>query len=132
MATVKKSYKSTASETSKRILETYTMLVKGFAFCEIVRFHVEKYGITQSAVEKYIRNAKRKILDNNQDEIEQLRAEANTRYLGWLRKSESLGFLKDAAYMQSRMDKINGLDEKIVRIINENKDKSMIEGLLNG
>jgi hypothetical protein len=60
--------------------------------------------------DKLIKRATEKIANDNRKDVETMRAEANIRYMRWLRKCEEEGKYKDAAFMQSRMDKINGLE----------------------
>ena len=102
--------KSTNAEIEKRIVEVYSLLCKGHTYSEIVRYCSSNYNITSRMTDKLIKRATEKIANDNRKDVKTMRAEANIRYLRWLRKCEEEGKYKDAAYMQSRMDRINGLE----------------------
>ena len=103
--------KSTNAEIEKRIVEVYSFLCKGYTYSDIVRYCKETLNVTsERTVWKYITSATDRIKQNANTDMDALRAEANTRYMRWLRKCEEEGKYKDAAYMQSRMDRINGLE----------------------
>lgn len=126
--------KSTNAEIEKRLLEVYTMLCKAYTYTEIVRYCTDKYSITSREVDKYIKKATSRLIDENKKNAEQLRAEANNRYLSWIRNCEKEGKYRDCAYIQSRMDKINGLETSSVDVNITNLDKKRDELLtiING
>lgn len=101
---------ATKAEIDNRVLKIYEMIVKGYSRAEIVQICTVEFNTKVRNIDKYIKKATDKIIENNKKNLEILRAEANTRYLSWMRSSESVGNISQAAYMQARMDKINGLE----------------------
>lgn len=103
--------KSTDIEIYKRVSEIYQLLIEAYSYNDIARYCKEKYGVTSSrTVSKYINAASKKIIADNDKQTTYLRAEAVARYQRWIRKSEKNENYRDAALMQSRLDKINGLE----------------------
>jgi len=108
--------KATKPEVEQRILVIYQLCCKGYSFTEIVQYCKQKYEIKKTQTSKYIKRAYKKILENNKGEIENKRAEAITRYLSWLKKAEEKGNITDAVKIQSRIDKINGLEVENINL----------------
>lgn len=102
--------KSTKAEIEKRITDIYQLLIRAYTYTDIVRYCAENYGIKARNVDKYIKKATQKITLENNKTLDELRAEANIRYSSWIRKAEAKEDYKTAAYLQSRKDKINGLE----------------------
>lgn len=111
--------KATKPEVEQRILVIYQLCCKGYSFTEIVQYCKQKYEIKKTQTSKYIKRAYKKILENNKGEIENKRAEAITRYLSWLKKAEEKGNITDAVKIQSRIDKINGLEVENINVSGE-------------
>jgi hypothetical protein len=126
--------KSTDAEISKRVLEVYTLLTQGKTYTDIVRYCKQAYNITsRRSVSKYIDHAMKRIKEENTKDINDIRIIANAKYIDLYKRLYSEGKYKDCAYIQSRIDRINGLEEKTIKIVSHvNGDKSMIEELLNG
>jgi hypothetical protein len=122
---------NTNASNDPRIVELYELMLKGYNHHEILRYS-SKWSCSSRTIDKLIRQAKDLIIEINKKNMEQLRAEATLRYLRWMRKCEELQSYDSCARMQQRIDKINGLEERVVRVtVEENKDKSLLERLLD-
>lgn len=109
--------KSTKAEINKRISEVYTLLTQAYTYTEIVRYCREAWGIRASrTVDKYIKAATKRITNENAKDIEQIRAEANTRLDVLYHRAFKEDKFSDCAYIQSIKNKINGLDQKIIQV----------------
>lgn len=107
------------------------MVLKGHSYTDIILYGSESWKVSTRQIDKYLEEARKRIRNNNNANIEELRAEATSRYLRWMNKLEKEGNIREAAYMQQRIDKINALETITKKIeIKENNDKDLIENLL--
>lgn len=123
--------KSSKSTTYQRTIEIYQLMLQGLTYTDLIRYGREKWGVCSRSIEKYIQKANEMVLGNTKETIELMRSKSTSRYMRWMAKFEKEGKLRDAATMQMRIDKINGLE--IINIKTPDTtpaDKSLIEGLL--
>ena len=108
--------KATKAESEERTLTIYDLLCKGYSFNDIVEYCIQKYNIKKAQTSRYIKRATKRIMLNNEREVEEKRAEAVTRYLRWMKIYEEKEDYFKAAKMQKRIDKINGLEVENINL----------------
>ena len=118
-------------EVENRILQCYQMVLQGCSYSDIVRFGSNEWSVSQRQIDKYIHKVKERLRNNTNQSIEELRSEATSRYLRWMYKLEKEGNIREAAYMQQRIDKINALETVIKKIeVTTNDDNELLNKLL--
>lgn len=122
---------SNRQEIENRIIQCYQMTLQGCSYSDIIRYGVENWKVHRRSVDKYIVKVRERLKQNTNNTMDEMRAEATSRYLRWMYKLEKEGNIREAAYMQQRIDKINALETITKKIeIKENNDKEILNKLL--
>lgn len=108
--------KSTKLETLKHIADIYSMMCQGANTFEIINYGYEKWNIKHAEMYKLISRATLWIKEKYEKSINEIRLEANIRLDSLFVKLYKDGKYRDAAYVQSQKNKINGLEVKQINI----------------
>lgn len=98
----------------KRINEVYSLITKGAHNTEIVEYCAENFGVKKRRAEGYIRLAKQKIKELLKNDLLQIRSEALARYNELYRLAVEEKDYRTAAYIQSRIDRITGIEIYVI------------------
>jgi hypothetical protein len=104
--------KQTNAEISKRVLEIYTMLIKGYTLTDIRRYCRQAYDVVSNrTVDRYVKKATEIIQQENAENMNEIRANANARLNDVYKTLIKEGKYRDAVYCQIQINKINGLEQ---------------------
>lgn len=102
--------KCNKATTLKRIQEIYQMMCQGASSVDIVEYGRENWKVKQAGVYKLIKVAFKYISDCSIKDINEMKFEANIRFDKLYTKLYKEGKYRDAGYIQSQKNKINGLE----------------------
>jgi len=114
--------KATKTEIETRLKTVYSMITSGLNNTDICQNMSKIYNISHRQVYRLIDKAIIRIKENNIPEYEKQRSIANERYNNLYWESLKKKKYRDCVYIQSRIDKINGLENNIINI-NTNANK---------
>ena len=117
----------------ERIVEIYSLLIKGWSFTDIRRFCRQNYQInSHRTTDKYIAKAREMMRVSNAHTLEQRRDEQTERLLIVYKTCYELGKYREANDALKEINRINGLNEKIITIKHDDKNETLLKELLNG
>jgi hypothetical protein len=123
---------STQAEREKRIRILYTMLINGYTATEIRHYCRQEWNIkSNSTSDKYIKQAKQIIYDNNAKTLEELRSTNTDRLTNIYKKQIERKEYADAVKTLREMHRINGLESKNVNVSGEVNTNINIKDQLN-
>jgi hypothetical protein len=102
--------KSDKATTLKHIQEIYTMMAQGANSIDIVEYGRINWKIKTAGMYKLIKIAFNYLAEKTVKDIDSIRLEANIRFDKLYTKLYKEGKYRDAGYIQSQKNKINGLE----------------------
>ena len=92
--------------------------MQGYKKYKIIEQFSIKYNKTKKTIENYITHAYELIEEETKKEINDLRMEANARYDELFFRLVQEGKYREAGYVQSLKDRINGLQQQTIDVKN--------------
>ncbi|NMC99742.1 MAG: hypothetical protein GYA62_08490 [Bacteroidales bacterium] len=114
----KRDKKLSKTERQKLIFEIFELLVQGYKKYKIIEQFSIKYNKTKKTIENYITHEYELIEEETKKEINDLRMEANARYDELFFRLVQEGKYREAGYVQSLKDRINGLQQQTIDVKN--------------
>jgi hypothetical protein len=102
--------KSTNAEVSNRILDVYEKMVQGYANHEIYAHFKKTYGMPSRAADWYMKKARKKITENNDATMQELRSHTNEQLTHLYKLAYFEGKYNDCLAILKQKSKINGLE----------------------
>ena len=123
--------RSTRAEREERINVIYSLICQGQRFSDIKRFCEKEYNIKQFATKKLFNSALERVREINIDNFVEIKKKSMARYEELYRLAVKNHDYKTAAFIQSRIDKINGLEViKVVADINVDATIKKIDAII--
>lgn len=117
--------KSNSSETKRRIIFVYGLILQGLQTMDILRFASEKYDVSNRQVETYIKRAKAISKKDNDFNIEEKKAEIIAQYYHLYQLSYEQEDYKECRNLLKEIADIIGVKAAKVHVLEGNPDKPL-------
>jgi hypothetical protein len=118
--------KSDRAETYRRIQKIYEMICQGLNSVNIVEYARKEWKISNKRTYQLIRICLTWVKNKTEKTLEELRLEANIRYDDLYRKLYQNGEFKDAGYIQTQKNKVNGLEVQNIDLTSKGKELKLL------
>ncbi len=116
----------------KIIQEVFELLVQGYKTYKIIDIIKEKYHKQHKSIYNYLNKAYELAKKETKEKISELRLEANARYDELYFRLVQDGKYREAGYVQSLKDRINGLQQQTIDVKNSYTEdlKTLLNNIL--